>query len=40
MKKPFFWLMTALFALLALGIWLLVMGIQSSPFASPFASSI
>ena len=40
MKKPFFWLMAFFTLLLALGVLLLVLGIQSSPFASPFVSSM
>ena len=40
MKRPFFWLMAFFTLLLALGVFLLVLGIQSSPFASPFVSSM
>ena len=40
MKRPFFWLMFSLALLLALGVWLLVLGVRSSPFASPFVSSM
>lgn len=40
MKKPFFWLMALFTLVLVLGVWLVVMGVQSSPFASPFASSM
>lgn len=40
MRKPFFWLMALFMLMLALGVWLLVTGIQTSPFASPFVSSM
>ena len=40
MKRSFFWLMAFFTLLLALGVFLLVLGIQSSPFASPFVSSM
>lgn len=40
MKRPFFWLMLTLLLLFALGIWLLALGIQSAPLASPFVSSM
>lgn len=40
MKKPFFWLMAAFALLLLLGVWFLALGVQSSPFASPFVSSM
>lgn len=34
MKRPFFWLMAILLMLLALGVWLLVLGIRTSPLAA------
>lgn len=40
MNKPFFWLMALFTLLLALGIWLVVLGVRSSPFASPFVSAM
>lgn len=40
MKRPFFYLMAVLFLLLALGVWLLVLGVSASPFALPFATSM
>jgi len=40
LKHSFFWLMAALMLLLALGVWLLALGVQTSPFASPFVSSM
>jgi len=39
-RKPFFWLMALFMLMLALGVWLLVTGIHTSPFASPFVSSM
>jgi len=39
-SRSFWWLMAALLLLLALGVWLLVVGIQTSPFSTPFVSSI
>lgn len=40
MKKPFFWLMAFFALLVVLGVWLVALGVQSSPFASPFVSSM
>lgn len=40
MKKPFFWLIAFFMLLFGLGVWLLVMGIRSSPLAFPFVSSM
>lgn len=40
MKRPFFWLIAALLLLLALGIWLLVMGVKTPPFAAPWITSM
>ena len=40
MSRPFAWLMILLLLMLALGVWLLVLGIHSSPFSTPFVSSI
>ena len=33
MKRPFFWLMAVLIMLLALGVWLLVLGVRTPPVA-------
>ena len=40
MSRSFRLLLAALLALLALGIWLLVLGVRTSPFSVPFVSSI
>lgn len=40
MKKPFFWLMALFVLMLMLGVWFVAMGVQSSPIASPFTSSM
>ena len=40
MSRPFRMLMIALFMLLALGIWLFVLGLRSSPISMPFVSSV
>lgn len=34
MKRPFFWLMAVLIMLLVLGVWLLVLGVRTPPFAA------
>ncbi len=39
-SRPFGWLMAALLLLLALGIWLLVLGVRTSPFSMPFITSM
>ena len=40
MKRSFGMLMLVLLAVLALGIWLLVTGIRTSPYAMPFTTSM
>ena len=40
MKRPFLWLMAAFTLLLVLGVWLLMLGIQTAPFTLPFAHSM
>lgn len=40
MKRSFFWLIAAFVLLLALGVWLLMLGVRGAPFTSPFATSL
>jgi len=40
MSRSFLWWLIALGVLLALGIWLFVLGVTASPYASPLSTSM